>query len=153
MMNVREAGGREECLRHRRSRDAQEASPSPGRYKTIAKRICRVVKYPMESTSAAASSRAARLSLDFTAAAVALEACGSIRGRAGHLACGVAVAEQRPDRHRPSCSLQSLRQARDEDRVPAGLSKSIVQSQRRLEHGPADRKHLLALRDSCSASA
>ena len=62
-----------------------------------------------------------------------------------HLACSVAVAEQRPDRHHPSCSLQSLRQTRDGDRVPAGLGESIVQSQRRLEHGPADRQHLLTV--------
>ena len=61
--------------------------------------------------------------------------CGGLGGllerprAARHLSCGVAVAEQRPDRHRPSCSLQSLRQARDGDRVPAGLGKSIVQSQ------------------------
>ena len=48
---------------------------------------------------------------------------------AGHLSCSVAVTEQRPDRHRPSRGLQLLRQARDEDRVPAGLSESIVQSQ------------------------
>ena len=40
----------------------------PGEYKKIAKRTCRVVKYPMESTSAAASSRSALCSSDFTGA-------------------------------------------------------------------------------------
>ena len=65
---------------------------------------------------------------------------------AGDLSGRVAITEQRPHRHHPSCSLQSLRQARDDDRVAAGLSESIVQSQRRLEHGPADRQHFLTVR-------
>ena len=53
----------------------------PGEYKKIANRTCRVVKYPMESTSAAASSRSALFSSDFTGAVKALEACWSARGR------------------------------------------------------------------------
>ena len=36
----------------------------------------------------------------------------------GDLACRVAFAEERPERHHPSCSLESLCQTRDEDRVP-----------------------------------
>src|SRR3982075_457249 len=52
-----------------------------GEYKKIANRPCRVVKCPMESTSAAASSRAAQFSSDFTEAAAALEACWTARGR------------------------------------------------------------------------
>ena len=52
-----------------------------GEYRKIAKRTCRVVKYPMESTSAAASSRSTLSSLDFTGAAEALEACRAARGR------------------------------------------------------------------------
>ena len=56
-----------------------------------------------------------------------------------HFSNSVAVTEQRPDRHHPSCGLQFLRQACDEDRVPASLCESIIQSQRSLEHGPADR--------------
>ena len=63
----------------------------------------------------------------------------------GDLACRVAFAEERPERHHPSCSLESLCQTRDEDRVPAGLRESIVRSQRGLEHRLADRQHLLAV--------
>ena len=65
---------------------------------------------------------------------------------AGHFSCSVAVTEQRPDRHHPSRSLQSLRQARDEDRMATSLNEPIIQSQLRLEHGPADRQHFLAVR-------
>ena len=118
----------------------------PGEYKKIAKRTCRVVKYPMESTSAAASSRSALFSSDFTRGRRGLGGLLERPRAAGHLSCRVAVTEQRPDRHHPSCSLQSLRQARDDDRVPTSLGESIVQSQRRLEHGPADRQHFLTLR-------
>src|SRR5467141_18248 len=46
----------------------------------------------------------------------------------GHFSSSVAVTEQRPDRHHPSCRLQFLRQACDQDRVPTSLSESIVQS-------------------------
>src|SRR5258707_10206618 len=52
-----------------------------GEYKKIAKKTCRVVKYPMESTSAVASSRSALFSPDFTGSAKALEACRRARGR------------------------------------------------------------------------
>ena len=65
----------------------------------------------------------------------------------GYLSSSVAVTEQRPHRHRPSRSLQLPRQARDDDRVPASLSESIVQSDGRLEHGPADRQHFLDTQD------
>src|SRR6476646_11828291 len=50
-----------------------------GEYKKIAKRTCRVVKYPMDSTSAAASSRSALSSPDFTEAAKAF-ACRGAHG-------------------------------------------------------------------------
>src|SRR6476620_11893565 len=52
-----------------------------GEDRRVAKRTCRVVKYRMESTSAAPSSRLAQVSLNFTGAADALEACSSVRGR------------------------------------------------------------------------
>ncbi len=52
-----------------------------GEYRKIAKRTCRAVKYPMESTSAAASSRATLGSPDFTEAVKAVEACRAARGR------------------------------------------------------------------------
>ena len=64
---------------------------------------------------------------------------------AGDLSGSVAIAEQRSHRHRPSCGLQSLRQARDGDRVRASLNETIVQSQGGLEYRPADRQHLIAL--------
>ena len=48
-----------------KSKKLRKATMS-GEYKKIAKRTCRVVKYPMESTSAAASSRLALFSPDFT---------------------------------------------------------------------------------------
>ena len=49
-----------------------------GEYKKIAKRTCRVVKVPTESTCAAVSSRSALFSSDFIGA---LKACWSTRGR------------------------------------------------------------------------
>src|ERR1700682_4075327 len=51
-----------------------------GEYRKIAKRTCRVVKYPTESTSAATSSRAALFPSDFTGAVGAVEARWSARG-------------------------------------------------------------------------
>ena len=68
----------------------------------------------MESTSAAASSRTALFLPDPARGRRAFEACWSDLGRLRHLSCSVAVTKQRPDRHRPSCRLQFLRQARDE---------------------------------------
>ena len=67
-------------------------------------------------------------------------------GLAGHLSCSVAGSKQRSDRHHPSCRLQLLRQARNDNRVSTRLDKSIIQSQRFLEHSPADRQHFLTLR-------
>ena len=113
MMNVPEAGGHEERPDFGEAKTLRKAT-KPGEYKKIAKRTCRVVKYPMESTSAAASSRSALFSSDFTGAAGALRGLLEHPRAVGHLSCRVAVTEQRPDRHHPSCSLQSLRQARDE---------------------------------------
>ena len=46
-----------------------------------------------------------------------------------HLSHCVATTEERPDRYRPSCGPQSLRQLRDEDRVPAMVGEGIVPSQ------------------------
>ncbi len=51
---------------------------TPGEYKNNAKRTCRVVKYPMESTSAAASSGSTLILSD---SAEAFEASRSSRGR------------------------------------------------------------------------
>src|SRR3974377_2617527 len=55
---------------------------NPGEYKRIAKRTCSVVKYPMESTFAAASSRPTPLSSDFKGTVGGdSDACCRIRGR------------------------------------------------------------------------
>ena len=62
---------------------------------------------------------------------------------ARHLACRIAVAEQRAHRDRPSRGLQAPRQARDDDRVSAGLGEPVVPSDGPLEHVPADRQHFL----------
>src|ERR1700687_1597728 len=80
-----------------------------GEYKKSAKRTCRVVKYPMESTSAAASSRSAQGSPDFTEVAKALEALEACRGARGRFATFRAV-------------LQSLSSARTGTTHPADCS-------------------------------
>ena len=128
MMNVQRLAVVNECSDVDEVRVTRKAAKA-GEYRTIAKRTCRVVKYPMESTSAAASSRSARSSSDFTGAVGALAVCGA---PAGGWPPFVPCCSRRagPDRHHPSCSLQLLRQARDEDRVPARLGEPIVQSQR-----------------------
>ena len=57
-------------------------SRNAGEYRIIANRICRVVKVPMERTSAAASSRRAPFLSDVKGAGEGLAACRSARGRA-----------------------------------------------------------------------
>src|SRR6516164_2996998 len=87
--------------------NAMKKPTKPGEYKRIAKRTCRVVKYPMESTSAAASSRSMLLSLDIRAAvAAAVDACCRTRGQ---LATFLGV-------------LQSLSSARTDTTQPAACS-------------------------------
>src|SRR6476660_9521597 len=62
-----------------------------------------------------------------------------------YLSRGVAVTAPRADRDWPTRHLQSLRQTRDDDRVPARINKSIVHTQLSFKHGPAERQHILAL--------
>ena len=64
-----------------------------GEYKQIAKRTCKVVKHPTDSTSTALSSRSALFSSDFTAAVTALEACSERPLPVGYFSCSVAVTE------------------------------------------------------------
>src|ERR1700754_2829368 len=54
---------------------ALKMAAKPGEYNKVAKRICKVVKYPIGSTSAAVSSRSVFFSTDFAGAIDALEAC------------------------------------------------------------------------------
>src|SRR5712675_1835375 len=101
----------------------------PGEYKKTANRTCRIVKEVTESTAAAASSRPSQFISAITGVTAALEACRDARGRAAIF----------------RAVLQSLRQPRDDNRVPPSLSEPIVQTQRSLEHGPADGQHFLTV--------
>ena len=140
---LREAAGREECLHVNQGERADEGYEE--------RRIQESREEDLQSGEVSDGEHLCRALVALSAGLAEFHRSGRRlgglleRARAvGDLPHCVAVTEQRPDRHHPSCSLQFLRQASDEDRVPpASVNPSSNPSG--VEQGAADRQHLLAL--------
>src|SRR6516164_4754517 len=99
---------------------------TPGEYKKIAKRTCRVVKYPMERTFAAASSRPTPFSSDFKGTVGGdSEACCRTRGQlATFLAVLQSVTSARTGTTHPAACSRCARRAMMIECPPCSVNTS-----------------------------